>query len=191
MLYEIKLRIKTPVVGNTWDHLRRMFIFPREENAWCLDITTKHIWAGLLENAVESLGIKVDIDTIRWPRTLLLPSLHLLEIHSAPEKKQRPVKHESIPRNVILTIPLMVRHTDGEQTLNYPSHEQLHAIFKFIGDYEGISPFGSSTGYGLFDVKSIHIMGRNVIDAGESTQADSEGVHLHDKEHGSGQPGSP
>jgi hypothetical protein len=186
MLYEIKLRIKTPVVGNTWDHARRMFIFPREEGAWCLDITTKHIWLGLLENAVESLGLSVDVDSIRWPRTLMLPTLHLLEIHSSPERKQRPVKHESIPRNVILTIPLMIRHTDGEKILNYPTHDKLQAIFKFIGTYEGISPFGSSTGYGLFDVKSIHTMGRTIIDACEPSQENPEGVHVHDQEHGRG-----
>lgn len=155
MLYNVKLRLKSPVVGNTWDDSRKLFAFPREDGAWCLDTGTRHIWIGALFNAMESLGSASDPDTVRWPRTLLLPSLHLLEIHPPPGRKMRPVRHESIPRNVILTIPVMLRKTDGENILNYPREEELHEIFKFIGTYEGISPFGSSAGYGLFTVQSI------------------------------------
>jgi len=154
MLYEIKIRLKTPAVGDTWDHNRQMFIFPRDENAWALDISTKHAWGGLIENAIESLGVGVDPETIRWPSCLLLPKLHLLTVHSK-DKRQRPCNHEAIPKNVVLTFTLMLRLTDGEQELAYPTSEQLYAIFKFIGEYEGISPFGSSKGYGLFTVQSI------------------------------------
>lgn len=184
----MKFRIKTPVVGNTWDDGRKMFIFPREDNAWCLDITTKHIWGGLVENAVESLGMDVDCDTLRWPRTLLLPTLHLLEIHSSPERKQRPVRHESIPRNVVLTVPVLVRRTNGETSLKYPSQEQLHAIFEFIGSYEGISPFGGSAGYGLFTVQSVHPLGRAAPYLGELSEILPEGADLHDEGAPDGQP---
>lgn len=164
MLYDIKIRVKTMIVGNTWDDGRRMFIFPREDNAWCLDINQKHVWNGLLENAVSSLGLSVDTDTIRWPRTLLLPTIHLHEERQDPRRQQRPVKHEAIPRNCVLTIPLMVRETDGEQMLNCPTKEQLHGIFEFIGAYEGISPFGSQAGYGQFTVQSVSAIGRTIID---------------------------
>lgn len=184
MLCNLKLRIKTPIVGNTWDHKRTMFVFPREDGAWCLDIKNKHAWNGLLENAVSSLSMDVDTDTIRWPRTLLLPSIHLLEVFSAPEKKQKPVRHESIPRNVILTIPVMIRHTDGEQGLRYPSEKQLYDIFKFIGAYEGISPFGSSAGYGLFDVQGVHTVGRTAVDIGELSNIDYQRADIHNQEAG-------
>lgn len=178
MLYDLKIRVKTPVVGNTWDDKRRMFIFPREDGAWCLDINLKHVWNGLLENAIESLGLPVSADTVRWPRTLLLPTIHLLEINSAPGRQQRPARHESIPRNVVLTIPLMIRHTDGEGPLAFPDIKQLHDIFTIIGAHEGISPFGGAAGYGLFSVQDVRPRGRTAIDLGELSEGLLEGADV-------------
>ncbi len=166
MLYEIKIRLKSPVVGDTWDHKRQMFVFPREDGAWALDISTKHVWGGLLENAIESLSSPVDPEVIRWPSAILLPKMHLLTVYPK-DKRQRPCNHEAIPKNVVLTFTIMIRNTDGERELPHPTEKQLHDIFRFIGAYEGISPFGSSKGYGLFAVQSIRPVGRELVDAGQ------------------------
>lgn len=189
MLVELKLRVKSPVVGNTWNHARQMYVFPRDENAWALDNTEKHVWMGLVENAVESLGEDFDVSVIRWPRRLLLPSLYLLEVQPRRQPlhgRAKVSRHEAIPRNTILTIPIMFRHTDGDNTLPPPDFEQLNRIFTFIGEYEGISPFGSEVGFGLFKVESISAMGRAWPDVGELPEGSKEGADLHDEGTGSG-----
>lgn len=181
MLYDVKLRIKTPVVGNSYDATRRLFAFPREDSAWALDQNTKHTWCGLMENAVESLGVDIDPDIFRWPRSLLLPSLHLLEMNGTGGRK---VRHEMIPKNVILTIPIMVRMTDGETVFKQPTEKQIYEIFRFIGQYEGISPFGSAAGFGLFDIKGVYPVGRTIIDVGELPEGLQEGVAVRGQKDG-------
>lgn len=189
MLVELKLRIKSPVVGNTWDHGRNMYIFPRDEGAWALGRQEKHTWGGLVENAVESLQEDFDPSVLRWPRHLLLPSLYLLEVmpRKIPSQgKPRVARHEAIPRNTVLTIPVLFRSTDGENTLPPPDFEQLNRIFGFIGQYEGISPFGSEVGFGLFKVESISTLGRTWLDVGELSAGSPEGADVHDQGTGPG-----
>lgn len=181
MLIELKLKVKTPIVGNTYDDGRRMFIFPRLDDAWALDIGTRHTWNGLLQNAVESLQLTVDPDTVRWPRTVLLPKLYLLERYG---KKGKIVRHEAVSKHAVLTLMVMLRKTDGESATSAPSLEQLYGIFSFIGTYEGISPFGSATGYGQFDVESLSPVGRDYFDFSEFSKKLSERADVHDEEDG-------
>jgi hypothetical protein len=184
MLIEVKIRLTSPVVADTWDHSRHMFSFPREGGAWELGIQEKTRWRGRFINAIESLGMTTDPDTLRFPNAILLPSLSLFtrkstrSFKSSPEKN---VRHEAIDRRTVLTFVMMLRVSAGEERLKYPTLDELKSILEFIGTYEGISPFGSTIGLGQFSVESVCPMGRHVDDDSQLPAGVSEGARLHDE----------
>ncbi len=170
MLVELKIRMTSAVLGDSFNSGRGLFEFPRDGAEWELDSNEMHLWQSNIENAAKSLGIEIDTDSIRLPSSLALPTLHLREVtqHSRREKKMRKSKHESIPRNVILTIILMVRETGAEGSLRFPTLVELTDIFKTIGEYEGISPYGAAYGYGRFRIHSVRELGKSYLDVGPS-----------------------
>jgi len=161
MLHQIKLRITTPVIGNTWSAGRQLYEFPRQkdEAGWSLSTQTKELWNGYVRNAAASLQLPIDYLAFRWPNFVLLPTLYL---HQVPKRKGGFAHHEAISRNTILTFFLQIRHYDGERRLDAPSQEQLYEIFKFIGQYEGISPFAPERGFGLFKLLDVDVCRRDL-----------------------------
>jgi hypothetical protein len=188
MLYEAKLKLVSRILASTWEERRRLFAFPRDDGAWSLGSRGRHMWNGLLANAVSSLGFRIDCDTIRWPRTILLPTIVLHRRNKGRGGGGRPVEilHEAIDKGVVLTFQFLVRVTDGQERLHYPSDAQLNEILQFIGTYEGISPFGGENGYGLFDVKSLAVVGRSAVDLGELPGGVPETAVLPGEEAGAG-----
>ena len=161
MLCTIQIRISSPVIGNRWSAKRRCYEFPREkgEDGWTLSVRDRDLLNGCVKNAIGSLGMDLDADLFRWPKVIPLPRVYL---HEVPKRNGGFTAHEAISRNTIVTFWLMLRRHEGNKQLRLPSAEQLHEIFKFIGDYEGISPFGSERGFGLFSVVNIDLDRRSV-----------------------------
>lgn len=189
MYYELRLRVKTAILGDCWDGAKKVHRFPRENGAWDLHTKTQHEWCGLLEHAIAALDLDVDPDTIRWPSSIELPTLHLHEVsyRLRHEKGQTRKKyHEAIPRNAILTLSLLVRETDGRFALKAPTQDELHRITGFIGSYEGISLYGSGYGFGRFAVESIRPVGRCAFDLGELSERSLETADFPGQEFATG-----
>jgi len=159
MLHQVKIRIKTPVIGNRWSAGRRLYEFTHNGGEWEMTSQEKETWNGYVRNALASLGLHLDHRSFRWPRCIPLPTLYL---HQVPKKKGGFASHEAISKNTVITFFLQIREFDGAQHLASPDAAQLYEIFKFIGAYEGISPFAPERGFGLFDVISVDVCGRSV-----------------------------
>lgn len=140
-----------------------MFVFPREGNAWEIGHRACVWLNGLAGNALKNLGMPYDVGVLRWPRGILLPStiLHLRTNPRGGQGRARDISHEAIPHGLHLSFVVMLRELEGEDRLPVPSINEISKIFENIGQYEGISPYGSEEGWGLFDVKSVDTVGRD------------------------------
>ncbi len=159
--------METAIVGNTYNDERGVFEFPRKDAAWGLDLNTLHAWDDLIFNAASSLGLPHVYASIRLPGTVLLPTVHLLKRNKRPRDGKGASKnllHEMIPRGTVLTLQFMTQEREGGVQIKTPTHGELCKIFSFVGQYEGISPFGSSAGYGRFNVQNLDALGRVIID---------------------------
>jgi hypothetical protein len=191
MFFELKLKVDTAIVGDTYNRNRRVFEFPRDGEAWGLDLAALHTWDSLILNACNSLSLPHVHKAIRMPSTILLPTLNLLKRNKKPSRgKEGPSKtlwHEMIPRGTVITLHFMTREKDGTIDIPIPTHDELCQVFSFIGSYEGCSPFGSSAGYGRFRVQNLDVVGRTPFDLGQLSTGDHEGADLPGEENGNGE----
>lgn len=169
MLVELKIRMTSAVLGDSFNSGRGLFEFPRDGAEWEIGSNEMHLWQSHIENAAKSLGLDIDTDSIRLPSSLAMPKIHLMEVSQVArrgDKRIRKSKHEAIPRNVIMTIIIMVRETGAEGSLKFPTIIEITDIFKTIGLYEGISPYGAAYGYGRFRIQSVRELGKSFLEAG-------------------------
>jgi hypothetical protein len=162
MLYLAQIRLTAPLVGDTWDNNRRIFCFPRaSDNSgdWALGDREKTWLMSLVENAINALYLDIDADSVRWPQAIRLPRLYLLNINNRKGGRFREHGHEAISRNTKLSFYIMTREQGADGRLRCPSQQHLYEITKFIGRFEGISPFGSDKGFGLYTVESLAPVG--------------------------------
>jgi hypothetical protein len=181
VFWEIKLKVETAIVGDTFNKARGVFEFAREGEAWGLDLNTLHTWDSLIFNAATSLQLPHAYEAIRLPSTILLPTLHLLTRNKRGKEGKGSGKnlyHEMIPRGTVLTLQFMTREKGGDRHIRTPNHGELCQIFAFIGAYEGCSPFGSSAGYGRFKVKNLDALGRAPFNFSQLPPGGDEGTHL-------------
>jgi hypothetical protein len=104
---------------------------------------------------------------VRQPREIVLPTLHLYErSYLERGKERRSVSHESIRKGTVLRFTFFVgiEPTDEEahsieSVVGNLSEDRLLALvkktFDNLGNLIGISPWGSSKGFGRFDVVAI------------------------------------
>jgi hypothetical protein len=186
VLYQIQLRVSSPVIGNRWSAQRKCFEFPRDKqisDGWALAVQDRDQLNSCAANAVESLGVEVEASSLRWPKMIPLPRLYL---HKVPKRSGGFTDHEAISRNTILTFYLMVRKFEGGRQLKAPNEKQIYDILKFIGDYEGISPLGSERGFGLFNLLSVALVGRSFPDDSESAELFGKDANLPEQADGGG-----
>lgn len=156
MIFELQIRIQTPWLGDirTHENIRR---FRRYRNTSDLE-PDPLLWRWALRQAAESLQIDIHADTICVPAWIRSPSLRRYErsFRKGGVGKERVEYFECIDKGAVITLYLQV-HSDlhGQPNAKPPTRLQLQQLFKFIGTFIGLSPFGRQFDYGRFDVLSV------------------------------------
>lgn len=184
MIYEIKIRVKTPILGSRRDH-KGIWRFDRNDGGW--EVDQKH-WNGLTNNAIRNLELECDRDQIRFPDVILLPRVELYRRVWKERGKNKEIiaYHECIRKGTLITLVAVTLDWKWEQRVRPPDKNELAKIFQNIGDFEGLSPFGSKFGYGRFSLESICPMGRSIAGGVESAGIAQAPSELPGKEAGTG-----
>jgi hypothetical protein len=189
VLYVLKIRLRKNALGSVKgkDKQDKILRFPRGRGGgWEPD---QDEWFGFLENARRALNATFDLNSVRFPAEIALPNLHLFtrQYRITGDHRTFHADHEMIPRNYVLTLYVGVLEFQGRTRFQIPDRQQLHDVLAFIGDYEGISPWGRERGHGRFVVESLDPMGRATADHGEFPSGDGAGEPgLHGEEDGEG-----
>jgi len=167
MLYNIKFRITSKFLGskNTNQGIWRFRTTPGNTgDRESLLLIEQEVWRWAMLDAIESLNLGVDVNTIHLPPGIRMPTLFLFErkYRTRPrpplnQSKEKTSKHEMIRENSILGFRINIsspRPSDRE-TAPPPTMGDLEKIYNHIGEYIGLSPFGNQFGYGRFHVHSL------------------------------------
>lgn len=163
MLYELRIKLTTPMLGDqtTRDNLRKFDTPPVFNGDIRLSIPRWH-WA-VSEAAKQADLEHVDARRIMLDHRLRRPSMELYNRSWFEERRGKSVRcsemFESIRAGAELTLGFLITDVadpSGDvDKLKTPSLGELTVLMQTVGSYIGISPWGSSFGYGRFDVMHI------------------------------------
>jgi hypothetical protein len=152
-LYTLKLKLTSSWLGSqrTKENVRR---FRRDRDGkLAVDLPQ---WSWTFKQATEALRMfDIDSDTIRPQMNIDPPKLVLYRRKYTHNNKQQCEMFEAMRENCVLTIQVLVTATDKQDKFA-PDLARLRDIFKFIGMFLGLSPWGGQYGYGRFDVEEIN-----------------------------------
>jgi len=107
-------------------------------------------WREQLRIAAMQLHYPINADTLFPPPGMRPASVHLFRrIYS----KRRVELFESFRAGTVLTFDFMVR----EDLPKCPDVAQFKNMFQFVGEYLGLSQFGSKFGFGRFELLSVQL----------------------------------
>jgi len=156
MLYEVKIRLTMPWLGaqKTTEQIRR-FKLSKDKKELDLD---RELWDWAYRQAIASLHFDdIDSTTIRSSMSIKSPTvaLHTRKYKNKAGKQQQEL-FECIVKNTVITIPVMVAtNPEDMNDKRSPTKKELETMFEFIGEFVGLSPWGSKFGYGTFKLISI------------------------------------
>lgn len=167
MLIDIKLRVTSKFLGSKNTHAG-IFRFRRTDGNTgdkdSLLLIEQDIWRWAMLGAVGSLGMNVDVDVIHLPPGIRLGAVYLFErrYKTRPrpphyQGKEKTSKHEVIREGSILGFKLAISDSrpDKKNPPPPPTIGDVEKIFNYIGEYVGLSPFGSQFGFGRFHVHAV------------------------------------
>lgn len=156
MLFEIKIRLNTPMLGQQRDPsgIRR---FTRAAgNALAIDLE-RWIWA--FNEAAKALHLEVYTGALHPAAGISAPTLVFYNRRWIDRKQgketPRSEMFESVRKGTVLTFRVAV--TDGQE-LPAPNAEHLKHLFSYIGEFIGISQWGNRFGYGRFAVEAVNAL---------------------------------
>lgn len=154
MLHDFRIKATTLFLGNkaTPEQIRR---FIRVKNDQLQVDAPRWQWA--LKEAATSLGIDTDLNAIRLPLGVRMPTL---ATYNRPFKRRGVEcfeKFECIRIGAVMTIPIFISQepdpaTRRENHPEPPTPEQMRALLRFVGIHIGLSPWGSQFNYGRFQL---------------------------------------
>jgi hypothetical protein len=159
MLYEVKIRLLMPWLGSqkTQEQVRRFRKISRGDKEGEIELD-RELWDWAYRQAIESLRFThVDSTTIRAAMSIRCPTLVLYKRkYKSPNGKTQEEMFECITKGTILTFPLVVTSPqDKLMDKEAPTKKELETLFEFIGEFIGLSPWGSKFGYGTFTLENI------------------------------------
>jgi len=162
MLYQVKLRITQPWLGSqkTPEQVRRFRKIEGGPKDGEIELD-RVLWDWAYKQAVEALHFDdIDTGTIRAALSTRCPRLVLRQRKFTNQKnKIQEEMFESIPKNYVLTVDIMVTTVpETNKGKRAPTEGELHTILSFIGEKVGLSPWGSRFGYGTFTVESLDLI---------------------------------
>lgn len=176
MLLTIKLKVRTSWLGSerTVNQVRR---FERDVHANKLKLDLAQ-WNWALSQAVDDLRMDhIDVSSIRFPTTLVSPTLELLKRRwSSKSKGHEEEKFESIRTGTHLSLDVFITssrepaaNTGGKESGKSPTASEFQTIMAFIGEHIGLSPWGNRMGYGRFEVLETYATNGNVTNTPASS----------------------
>jgi hypothetical protein len=147
MLLDLRIKLSKPwLAAQPPDHrgIRRF-----KMNGDLVFVHTDY-WKEQLRIAAMQLHYPIDVNTLYPPQGIRPASIHLFRrIFS----KRRQELFESFRTGTVLTFDFMVR----EDQSRCPDTEQFRNMLSFVGEYLGLSQFGSKFGFGRFQVLDIKL----------------------------------
>lgn len=120
----------------------------------CLDHAQ---WRWAMKEAIDSLGLsgQTSIDFIRFPIKAKAPKISkYMKVFDSKNPKKNPI-FECFPAGSILSFSVFLLGSTEEDSLDGKrplTEEEFLECLKLVGEFIGISPWGSKFGYGRFDV---------------------------------------
>lgn len=193
MIYKLRLRLTSPMLGARRDHgIRRFDRQNRAGNLW-LDMPPD-LWRWAIREAVSGLWLKdVDPLCVQCPNGFLSPALVKYDRQFFKGGKKKTELFECIRSNTVITIRFAVTDRDPGKPQDVssrgPNEAELQQIFKYVGRFLGISPWGQSMRYGRFEVDDLGVE-TNPNDLQGSLddvcyESDSDMRHISDEEEDS------
>lgn len=119
-------------------------------------------WRWALREAFQSMGLipEVDLDYLRLPVSIKMPTIRMYVRVWDPKSKKNNECFESIQAGAVITIPVFIL-SELEQSSQFngiqigsraPTKEEVIQAFRIIGESIGLSPWGSKFGYGRFNL---------------------------------------
>lgn len=161
MMFALKIKLVSQMLGGTITHekIRR---FDRRRNS--TDLAPDAVqWRWALKQAAETLRLDVSTDAIAVPPGIQAPTLSLYRRHYYRDKggkRERVYEDfESINTGAVLTIYLQVASSlPGKPHAKVPNKADVENLFVFIGQFLGLSPWGSKYDYGRFTVLELRAL---------------------------------
>jgi hypothetical protein len=165
VLYDFKIRLRTVVLGD--EHAqssdgRPVFRFVRSSRPGfesCWDISPQ-AWSFAVREALEICKADDMLpDMFGCPLPVKMPSIHLYVRRGKPSAKPfsqtKEHRHECFNSNTVLTVRASFTRSRQAPAIPCPSYADAALVLQCIGENIGISTWGSSFGYGRFDLLSI------------------------------------
>ena len=147
MLLTVKIRLTRPYLGELKPDNRGVRRFKRFNNG--VHVNTA-FWQSQLQLAARNIHADVDAKTIQPPREIFPASIHL---YRRIFSQVRMELFESFRKGTVLTMDFIVR----EDLPKCPNPDQFKTMLSFVGEYLGLSQFGSAFGFGLFIVENVEL----------------------------------
>jgi hypothetical protein len=155
MLLNIRIRLTKPWLGSLPPDHRgiRRFRMDGEKTA-----VHAEYWKEQFHISALQLHYPINVNTLYPPNGITSASIHLFRrIFS----KRRSELFESFRAGTVLTFEFMVR----EDMPKCPDVAQFKNMFMFVGEYLGLSQFGSKFGFGRFEILDIQLKKYGLDDA--------------------------
>lgn len=155
MLIEARIKITRELLGDrrTPEKVRRLTL---QREGWVAIGLDR--WAWGLREAANALHFEVNSDCVLLRDGIRCPSTCLYNrIYTNPAGQREQEMFESIRKGAELTFNLVITSPEPHSSNNLPppTAEQLKQMLQFVGEYFGISQWGSKFGYGRFDVLDL------------------------------------
>lgn len=157
---DVRIKFTRPFLGTRpgRDGVRTIDVDRRpagEEDAMlCLDHAQ---WRWVMKEALDSLGLssQTSVDFIRFPAKAKAPKIsRYMKVFDSKNPKKNPV-FECFPAGSVLAFSVfLLGSEEGDATDNKRpmTEDEFKECLKLVGEFIGISPWGSKFGYGRFDV---------------------------------------
>lgn len=156
----IKIKLTRPILGTrTARSGLRLLDVDRDknDNSYVWFYPDQDMWRWAFTEALDSLGLLPDVgaDYIRFPLKIKTPPPgKYIRVRDSRNPKSNPV-FECFSAGTVLSFDVFILGKSShnqDSPLRPPTEEEVIECFKTIGEFIGISPWGSKFGYGRFDV---------------------------------------
>lgn len=163
-----KIRLRSELLGDrrTTEGIRR---FNKDGHGnWLIPIPQ---WRWAFTEAINDLNLKdTSVDFYRFESSIRMPKVVLFERSWSQENKkmQQREMFESIRKNTQITFKMLVTSavepgTHCRLDVRPPHRDETETILKYIGEFLGLSPWGSKFGFGRFSLINLEDATRTII----------------------------
>jgi hypothetical protein len=147
MLYSVCLQLKTHMLGSCTPDKTGVRRFNKTSDG--LIVINQDIWEELFEQAQNDLDTQYDLKAIVFPRGIRAPAL---QQHTRRYNRNKTDFFEAIQPGTNLKFEILIRSSNFRHA---PGQEGLLKLLTHVGEWCGISPWGTKFGYGKFAPQSV------------------------------------